>query len=92
MADTLLHDRTNSGFRVELHRQGETVWITGETEQHTGTALVDPARALEAFLHPCTFLPTPNLFFDRRTAESEESENEDNESEYGFSQAVDDGA
>ncbi len=86
MSDTLLHHRTTSGFRVELHYAGGSsqCWITGETDQHSGIAVVPLERALEAFLHPCCFLPTPNLFFDRRTAESEEGE----ESDIEFSQAV----
>ncbi len=91
--DTLLHDRSASGFRVELHRQGSVFWVTGETDQHSGTAVIAPEQALEAFHHPCTFLPSPELFFARRPQESEEGEENENEQneqneQSGHSQAV----
>jgi hypothetical protein len=92
-----LMERSNGGFLVELIYDGDELFISGTTEQHGDMVAIAPERARVAFEHPCTFLPTPERFFDRREAmsaeEYEEREDEDfreygGESGDGFSEAV----
>jgi hypothetical protein len=56
-----LMDRTNAGWRVELRLTDSGPAITlqrGEGATIEG-ALVPADRAMDAFWHPCCYLPTP---------------------------------
>ncbi len=76
MQDSVLMQRRASGFTVTLtwSQLLQTLVLKGETEQAARECVVDPAKALDAFEHPCCYLDAPEAFFARVTAQEEVQE------------------
>jgi len=75
MVDTLLHDRTNAGLRIELHYgNGNLAVSIIDGESLPITFPVDKEHALDAFLHPFMYAP--------KTVCADPDENENDGSEF----------
>ncbi len=68
-------DRINAGFHVEVGEIPATgEWILqGTTSTYRARVPILPEQRIEAYLHPCVFLPHPDRFF-RELKEDEASD------------------
>ncbi len=71
-ASTVLLERCTAGFTVRLSywpsgalAAGGMVILSGSTDQADRSCSIPPALALDAFEHPCCYLPDPAPFFAR---------------------------
>lgn len=71
-AENVLMEREYSGFRVELAWLPitQTLVLRGAAGDVHRACTVPTDKALDAFRHPCVYLPDPNDFFAPQRSES----------------------
>lgn len=73
VSKTLVLDRTNAGFFVQVSYEpgAEKATLLCETEIHTAVVEISATEKMNAFNHPCLFVDDSHLFFKK--AESDKS-------------------